>query len=524
MEHLSIASELDITSEIDFIVPLKQVGLITRAVLEAIYMFYKPRRIIVITARRECRILKDLVTRWDCGIVECIPEETFFIPNFSLTLNDLRAAYDYNRTGDQREPGWWIQQLIKLGAATQIKDISTTYIVWDGDLVPTRRWKLCERDEVTGEVRWYIAILQSESRSEFNSTQYAQCMESLTGFTPLEPQQGGGTFVTHHMVFNTKYVTELLDLMLKTTQSSLPWPMLIMSYSRKFYRFSEYKTYCTYMLRYHPDQFHYHDLGLFGEGGLRYREANDIIENLLAECPFSNGGLSYVQVKDFFFARYQSDDPANSSVVGVKPAYVQLDHVYGLDGVDLNLSGRIPASRETFSLRAFSQLKELTSVDDLPADLFASPVNVTVKRTAQSPSSPRSVDDSAIKRMTIGAAMKHPMNEQYSANRTTPRRPLQQIYYFGARQPSAASLINMTPSLYTPVTPPLKSTTAPTDSLIPSLFFPILPSLIDPTSASTLTLDSPSTTTSSSAYVKKPATAVVVQPPMIEIKIPWLRA
>lgn len=34
--------------------------------------------------------------------------------------------------GDQREPGWWIQQLIKLGGATQIANISSTYVVWDG--------------------------------------------------------------------------------------------------------------------------------------------------------------------------------------------------------------------------------------------------------------------------------------------------------------------------------------------------------------------------------------------------------
>jgi hypothetical protein len=35
-------------------------------------------------------------------------------------------------SGDQREAGWWIQQLIKLGAASQVVDISATYVVWDG--------------------------------------------------------------------------------------------------------------------------------------------------------------------------------------------------------------------------------------------------------------------------------------------------------------------------------------------------------------------------------------------------------
>lgn len=132
VDHPVNIDELELTSEIDFIVPLKQVGLITRAVLEAIRIFYKPRRIIVITAQEETYILKELVKRWKCGVVECIAEEFFFQPNFSLSLADVRAVYDYNRPGDQREPGWWIQQLIKLGAASQIKDISDVYVVWDG--------------------------------------------------------------------------------------------------------------------------------------------------------------------------------------------------------------------------------------------------------------------------------------------------------------------------------------------------------------------------------------------------------
>jgi hypothetical protein len=131
-EHKISKSELELTCDIDFVVPLKQVGLITRAVLEAIRLFYKPRRIIVVTAKEEANVLKELVKRWKCGVVECLEEETFFENNFSLSLEKIRSYYDFNRPGDQREPGWWIQQLIKLGAAYQIKDISPVYVVWDG--------------------------------------------------------------------------------------------------------------------------------------------------------------------------------------------------------------------------------------------------------------------------------------------------------------------------------------------------------------------------------------------------------
>lgn len=132
MEHKVCESELELTSCMDFVVPLKQVGLITRAVLEAIHRFYRPRRIIIVTAKKEERVLMQLVQYWDVGRVEFIAEETFFYQSFQLHLSDIVREYDTTRDGDQREPGWWIQQLIKLGAASEIPDISANYVVWDG--------------------------------------------------------------------------------------------------------------------------------------------------------------------------------------------------------------------------------------------------------------------------------------------------------------------------------------------------------------------------------------------------------
>lgn len=159
----------------------------------------------------------------------------------------------------------------------------------EGDLVPSRRWKLCSVDPDTGSVKYHIAILQGESRSEFNTTQYANCMRALIGFTPLEPVEGG-TFVAHHMVFQTKYVKEMLDLMAEKTNCSRPWPLMIMAASKKFYRFSEYKTYATFMLKTHPEEFHYHELSMFGEGGLRFREANSVVDDMLTVCKIKDGG------------------------------------------------------------------------------------------------------------------------------------------------------------------------------------------------------------------------------------------
>ena len=99
MEQLSSHDELQLMSKIDFIVPLKQVGIITKSVLEAIQEFYQPRRIIVVTKKIEGEILRKLLPYWNVGPVECMDEAIFFVINFSLTFEDIIAEYDATRPG-----------------------------------------------------------------------------------------------------------------------------------------------------------------------------------------------------------------------------------------------------------------------------------------------------------------------------------------------------------------------------------------------------------------------------------------
>ena len=124
-------------NEIDFVIPLKQSGVITRAVLECVHAFYTPRRTIIITSRVEIESLKNLIFDWNVSKVEFVAEEDFFLPNMSLRIEDIYAEYDSIPHSDHREFGWWFQQLIKLGVASQIKNISDNYVVWDGNNIQT---------------------------------------------------------------------------------------------------------------------------------------------------------------------------------------------------------------------------------------------------------------------------------------------------------------------------------------------------------------------------------------------------
>ena len=98
--------------------------------------------------------------------------ESICITRDQLTRIYHAAVQDLNPNRDEekchREFGWWYQQLLKLGIRHAVTDISDPFIVWDSDLIPMKKWPLCERG-ASGEKVFKIAVLQEASRSGFNS-------------------------------------------------------------------------------------------------------------------------------------------------------------------------------------------------------------------------------------------------------------------------------------------------------------------------------------------------------------------
>ena len=86
-----------------------------------------------------------------------------YLSNFqrmTLTYSILKSL-PLQSEGDQREAGWWIQQLIKLGAATQIADISPTYVVWDGTFQTTPDDSSCYEFSIYTVAHKYSSVLSS---------------------------------------------------------------------------------------------------------------------------------------------------------------------------------------------------------------------------------------------------------------------------------------------------------------------------------------------------------------------------
>ena len=319
------------TKNMDFVVPIKKMGMFTQSVLEGISIFYEPKRIIVVTSKSEIPILHEYLRTWKIGCVEMIDESVFFMEHFALTMDDLEKVFQTSSTDtNHREFGWWYQQMIKLGASSQIDNISENYVVWDGDLIPLQKWELVvtvnndlnnknNTKNINNDTKkHYIAILQNQSRSPFNKEEYQKCIEYLLGFPSFCPSKEG-TFVSHHMVFNRIYVKEMLETILDRKKTRELWPSYFISLSHTFYRFSEYMLYASFMVKNHPEEFFYHPYELYGKTGLRFRDQDtkEIIENLREKYGSENNGfLSYQNIVDFFNEK--------------KYSYVQLEHVYNL--------------------------------------------------------------------------------------------------------------------------------------------------------------------------------------------------
>jgi len=316
-----------IMAHTDIIIPMKRRGIISRSVFEAVHRFYKPRRLIIVTCSEDCEWLEDNVRsqEWDVGNIQFVEEETLFDP-LGVTIDDIKAKHNATTTviGDRntklsmREFGWWFQQIIKLGVGSLIPDVSDTYIVWDADLVPIRRWPLCKLG-LDQQPEFWTAILQQASRPG-NAKEYIRCLRDMCKVEPSRPR-GGGTFVSHHMCFNKKTCSALLNTIMKNSDSKETlWPLAIMDLTNKYCRFSEYLMYATFCDTYEPGGFKHHPFDAYGRGGVRMRSGEAFVRDLLVKSTLNERCVSYDELLNFAREFYKGDIEL--------PPYMQLDHVY----------------------------------------------------------------------------------------------------------------------------------------------------------------------------------------------------
>ena len=126
----------------DFVIPLYKIRWNTQAVLEGITTHYQPNAIHVITPRTQARSLLQVSQNWQTAPLYVHQEENFF-PD-GLTKKKICAELDLGQS--LYTPGWFYQQLLKLGAFEGIENLSEWYVVWDSDLLPVATWQLIKQE------------------------------------------------------------------------------------------------------------------------------------------------------------------------------------------------------------------------------------------------------------------------------------------------------------------------------------------------------------------------------------------
>ena len=288
----------------DFVIPLHCMNPMFRSTIEAISKMYSPEHIYIITPL--CEIAKIDYTNWkmENTFIYCISEELFFEP---ISKSDLEMMYT-KKDENSREFGWWYQQILKMGAARQIPNLSDPYMVWDSDLIPIKRWEIYPTEEFPYH---RFAILQKEARSEWNESQYEKSIWELIGMETAAPEEG--TFVPHHFIMYKSVLEELFEHIERRYVK--PWFITIIQLSSKFWRFSEYKCIATYMTEQKPDLLKYHTYDKYGNG-IRFRESKPIFDEIMEFV--STNDIPYERLLEFVYKKWED-----------VPSYIQLEHLLG---------------------------------------------------------------------------------------------------------------------------------------------------------------------------------------------------
>lgn len=176
----------------------------------------------------------------------CLDEENV-LPG--LTYN---SVYDYIfslKHGAVKRTGWYYQQFLKMAFALCCED--EYYMVWDADTIPLKSLTFFDSDN-----KPFLDYLENQNAD-------LTYFETLANLMPNNPVMRVKklSFVTEHMVFNTKIMRELIyKLSSYGIRKNVDfWKNILLAVNSKklgVSGFSEFETYANYVLNYYPNTYH----------------------------------------------------------------------------------------------------------------------------------------------------------------------------------------------------------------------------------------------------------------------------
>lgn len=301
----------DLNDAFDLVIPLYQQRWNTRAVLEGLSQHYAPRRIHVITPEREARSLSQSIANWTLAPTTIHPEEPFFQAQTGLSKDEICAELDLGQS--LYTPGWFYQQLLKLGAPAGIADLSEWYVVWDSDLLPVATWPLLPADSQSPKHTFALVQHNQWGNPTIVST-WDRWIRTVLQVEPLT--DAIGTFVPHHMWFKQEHLQTLQQRLAEYYQSEASWLTLMMRSANEFGTFSEYWLYVSWVAAQAPEDLAFHPYAEYGETTERFfDDGTGLFSAALRQflgvpsAPSADDGFSpsYAEVMAFIQNAYGAD-------------------------------------------------------------------------------------------------------------------------------------------------------------------------------------------------------------------------
>jgi len=194
------------------------------------------KRIFVITSNKNIIVLKKNFPKEKSLI---ILNEDEIIPNIKLI--DVASTLRENG-GKAERAGWYFQQFLKMSISRHPL-ISKYYLIWDSDTVMLKKINFFNKS----------SKLIINTSKEFHKPYF----QTIRNFGLLKTNNF--SFISEHMIVNSKIMSNLISLIEKANTKNLSWIKTLVSYINKDHLnhsgFSEFETYGTYLSKYHYDSF-----------------------------------------------------------------------------------------------------------------------------------------------------------------------------------------------------------------------------------------------------------------------------
>ncbi|MFG6097890.1 DUF6492 family protein [Leptothoe sp. ISB3NOV94-8A] len=309
----------------DIVIPLFRTRWNTRAVMEGLTHHYQPRSIHIITLPTEVASLQEKSQGWKTAPIHIHNEEIFFQAS---GLTKTVICEELNLGKSLYNPGWFYQQLLKLGAFEGISNLSEWYLVWDSDLLPAATWPAFRGEDTTLE-HTFALLQHNKYGNPAIVGKWDTWIRNVLGVTPLTDETG--TFIPHHMWFKQEHLKTFAQRINYHYTSTDHWLSLMMRSANGFGTFSEYWAYVSWVATQAPTDIAFYPYAQYGETTERFFDdgtgmfSTSLRKYLSINSVGPDDGFSpsYKEVNTFIQTEYGADALPSSLAFESSPRHLK---------------------------------------------------------------------------------------------------------------------------------------------------------------------------------------------------------